>query len=198
MTGAKGSVDHVVYVVRSAAGRLLYVGVTNNLRLRMGVHRSQSPWWSPTIQVTVEHFPHRGLSERREKELIEQLKPPFNRPPKKLVLVDPTMQDEVRRVAYALRVDPMELLRQMLRRELDQVPVSPGSRATTGPHAAGCECFDATSSGGWLHIDERCATLELVASETTAVDHDVRPDPTDACAAHDDAHLGQRCPDLTL
>lgn len=25
----------------------------------------------------------------------------------------------------------------------------------------------------------------------------VLPNPNEACAAHDDAHLGQRCPDLT-
>lgn len=29
------------------------------------------------------------------------------------------------------------------------------------------------------------------------LDRDVRPDPNHACAAHDDAHLGHACPDLT-
>lgn len=68
----------VVYIVHSAEGGLLYVGVTRNLRVRMSAHKWESAWWAPDNVVTVEHFEKRDDAERREVELIEALSPPFN------------------------------------------------------------------------------------------------------------------------
>lgn len=77
----------VVYTARSPQGEVLYVGVTRNLRTRMSNHKRSGKWWTPDVVLEVEHFDKRAPAEAREKELIEQLRPPHNLPRRKVVFV---------------------------------------------------------------------------------------------------------------
>jgi predicted GIY-YIG superfamily endonuclease len=66
------------YVVRQQGGRVLYVGVTRDLKARVAVHRCRSEWWTADHELTSEAFDSRGEAEAREVELIQQLKPLHN------------------------------------------------------------------------------------------------------------------------
>lgn len=68
---------HFVHVATGAAGRALYVGVTNRLARRLLAHE-RSSWWSLMRRLDVEEFTDRQEAERRELDLIDQLKPQFN------------------------------------------------------------------------------------------------------------------------
>lgn len=68
-----------VYVIRSAAGEVLYVGVTRDINRRMSVHKCLSGWWRADMAITTERFERRLAAEHREAELIAELKPSYNR-----------------------------------------------------------------------------------------------------------------------
>lgn len=72
-----GPID--VYVVRTVGGKVLYVGITSDLRARFAVHKHRSRWWDPTSQVTVEAWPTWKAARRREALLIERLRPEHNK-----------------------------------------------------------------------------------------------------------------------
>jgi predicted GIY-YIG superfamily endonuclease len=69
---------HSVYIIMEK-GSALYVGMTNNVRSRMYGHKATSRFWSETCEYTIEVLPTRRAALNREKELIKQLRPPFNK-----------------------------------------------------------------------------------------------------------------------
>lgn len=68
----------VVYRAVDAKGRILYVGITDNLFGRMGQHRDSAKWWTWATRVLLEEYPSRTAAEERERELIKEHEPPFN------------------------------------------------------------------------------------------------------------------------
>lgn len=67
-----------VYVVRDRHGKVVYVGMTGELKPRLAAHKNRSTWWDDTNTVTVESFDKRRDAERHEARLIDQLKPQYN------------------------------------------------------------------------------------------------------------------------
>lgn len=104
-----------VYVVHTAEGELLYVGVTRSLRNRMAVHKTKSAWWSASNVITVEHFEKRADAERRESELIETLKPPFNPPRKRVLGIPDDVRADVDRLAAELGITAAAYVEEALR-----------------------------------------------------------------------------------
>lgn len=66
------------YRAYSWSGRLLYVGVTNDLCQRMAQHRSRSLWRPNAANLEWEEWPDRASALRRESELIVTLRPSEN------------------------------------------------------------------------------------------------------------------------
>src|SRR3954468_23541385 len=67
-----------VYTARAGDGRVLYVGVTGDLKARIAAHRRSSRWWSMHAQIQVEEVTTMQAAERGETDRICQYDPPFN------------------------------------------------------------------------------------------------------------------------
>lgn len=67
-----------VYLARSAAGELLYVGITGQGAGRLCQHAQSSAWWCEAQSLEIEHYPTRARALRRETELIKAERPPHN------------------------------------------------------------------------------------------------------------------------
>jgi predicted GIY-YIG superfamily endonuclease len=80
VTAAAIDVDqpHTLYRMFSAAGVLLYVGVTNDAGRRWREHAASKPWWSEVANVTVEHHPNRRSVELAERLAIITERPIHN------------------------------------------------------------------------------------------------------------------------
>lgn len=55
-----------IYLMRDAAGDPIYVGISDNLPLRLRVHRTQSPWFHEV--AAVETYPCGSRDEAEELE----------------------------------------------------------------------------------------------------------------------------------
>ena len=75
--GRRRAMPHTIYVVRNAAGDVIYVGCTYDLASRMASHR-YAPWWSEKATVETETRPDLYTALTRESELIREFDPPFN------------------------------------------------------------------------------------------------------------------------
>lgn len=58
---------------------LLYVGVTGNLRERLGNHSRTQRWWPEVARKAVEWYPTRTEAEDAEKRAIREERPLYNR-----------------------------------------------------------------------------------------------------------------------
>lgn len=68
---------HTLY--RYKRGRtLLYIGITNDRRRRMGEHRTTKPWVDEATTVTMKHYPSREAVLAAEKEAIKRERPLYN------------------------------------------------------------------------------------------------------------------------
>lgn len=75
----KAKPDEWVYICKNADDEIIYVGVTSSGLGRFSVHRHGSPWFREVMSVDIEHYGSRAESERREAELINELRPRYNR-----------------------------------------------------------------------------------------------------------------------
>lgn len=68
-----------VYVCLGADWKVLYVGITSNLKNRIAVHRCMKDWW-PEVRQVVEDGTHkdREVAGARERELVMLHQPPYN------------------------------------------------------------------------------------------------------------------------
>lgn len=64
-----------VYRLYSKSDVLLYVGITDNLRLRMTQHARTQPWWPQVANVEVEIYKSRRAAERAERRAIRNEHP---------------------------------------------------------------------------------------------------------------------------
>jgi predicted GIY-YIG superfamily endonuclease len=72
--------DHgFVYRAYSAAGDLLYVGVTGDVERRMSEHSARSPWYRQYARMTITGYATRAEADRAEAEALLTEWPPFNR-----------------------------------------------------------------------------------------------------------------------
>jgi predicted GIY-YIG superfamily endonuclease len=67
-----------VYRIRSADGRLLYVGSSVNVFKRMREHRKYSGWWQESDSGTVQQFGNRRIARHVEAVAIRDEMPVFN------------------------------------------------------------------------------------------------------------------------
>ena len=67
-----------VYRYYDGGGVLLYVGITDRGARRNREHNATKEWWRFVSGQKIEHFPSRDAAEARERELIQQFRPPFN------------------------------------------------------------------------------------------------------------------------
>lgn len=58
---------------------LIYVGITSGGILRNRQHNDSKEWWKFVSRQEVEHFKNRDLAHKREVQLIEVYRPPFNK-----------------------------------------------------------------------------------------------------------------------
>jgi len=75
-----GSEAHYLYRHFNAAGGLLYIGITRNVKLRNNCHNHASPWWDEVASTTIEELPTRDDALRAEEVAIEVERPIHNHP----------------------------------------------------------------------------------------------------------------------
>jgi hypothetical protein len=71
-------VEHVVYRAYDAAGALIYVGMSSNLKSRLRAHRRGSDWWRFHAEIATEVFPTRAAALAAEEEAIRTENPIWN------------------------------------------------------------------------------------------------------------------------
>lgn len=72
-------VPTAVYRFYDAAGRLLYVGVTDHLKVRFGQHAKDKSWWPEVASRTITWYDGRQEAEDAETKAIGEEKPIHNK-----------------------------------------------------------------------------------------------------------------------
>jgi predicted GIY-YIG superfamily endonuclease len=67
-----------VYEAYDCIGRLLYIGVTNDLATRLAKHRNESPWFISAARVVWTQYETRTEAGRAEEQLIRERLPEHN------------------------------------------------------------------------------------------------------------------------
>lgn len=96
-----------VYEARDASGRVLYVGMTDDLVRRQRKHASSSPWFARVASWRVAEFPDRATASAEERRRIGSLRPEFNvhhNYPARTVLGMPRVITSRERKAWSLRM----------------------------------------------------------------------------------------------
>ena len=78
-SGREANYAQYLYRARDSGGRLLYVGVTWDLRLRMRVHSRHAAWWPEVATFDLELFFTRHEALRAERAAIGHEMPIYNR-----------------------------------------------------------------------------------------------------------------------
>jgi predicted GIY-YIG superfamily endonuclease len=74
-----GDKPHTVYRFYSDDEELLYVGCTSQGTDRLRAHSSNAEWWTQVSYAHMEHFPDKRSALDRERALIEDCHPRFNK-----------------------------------------------------------------------------------------------------------------------
>lgn len=69
--------EHVVYRLYDSE-RLIYIGATYNLPLRLQQHRHGTPWFSDVVRVESQTYPNRRAAFTAEAAAIRAEQPPRN------------------------------------------------------------------------------------------------------------------------
>jgi hypothetical protein len=78
-TPAPPAIPTSVYRYYDRFGALIYVGITSRGAARNAQHNNGAPWWPYVVRQSVEHYDDRPVAGAREKALIRQYRPPFNK-----------------------------------------------------------------------------------------------------------------------
>lgn len=70
-----------LYILRGPTGKLVYIGITNNLVRRLNEHSASKDWWNEVDLNTSRYktFRTRDRALKTEKKAIKALKPPANK-----------------------------------------------------------------------------------------------------------------------
>lgn len=69
---------HILYRFYDAEDRLLYVGITFDIRRRWRSHSKDKPWWRDSVRSTMEHFGSREEALAAEAAAIKAEQPIWN------------------------------------------------------------------------------------------------------------------------
>lgn len=97
-------VETALYFWHDSVGRLLYVGITEDLATRQSSHAKRSSWAAFAAGSRVRRFASRVEAERAEKAAIERHRPLFNH------VHNDTPEARARLVAYLIEHGRMDLL----------------------------------------------------------------------------------------
>lgn len=75
---APGVTAHSLYRFFDAAGKLLYIGITGNPRLRFAQHRKAKVWWNDIATREIVHYKTRVDLMAAEREAIIRERPRYN------------------------------------------------------------------------------------------------------------------------
>jgi predicted GIY-YIG superfamily endonuclease len=73
-----GNTNHNLYRFYDVAGKLLYVGITSNPRLRFAQHRKLKPWWNDIATREIVHYRSRAELAAAEIKAIKKERPLYN------------------------------------------------------------------------------------------------------------------------
>lgn len=85
-----------LYKHYDSTGKLLYVGIANNVIKRLGCHRHSSEWHDQIARIDVTHYPSRQSALNAEREAIKLENPPYN------ITHSPTNKQKVREGAVKI------------------------------------------------------------------------------------------------
>ncbi len=75
---APGVTAHSLYRFFDAGGKLLYIGITSNPRLRFAQHRKAKVWWSDIATREIVHYKSRVDLMNAERDAIKRERPLYN------------------------------------------------------------------------------------------------------------------------
>lgn len=75
---APGNTNHNLYRFYDVGGKLLYVGITSNPRLRFAQHRKLKPWWNDIATREIVHYRSRAELAAAEVKAIKKERPLYN------------------------------------------------------------------------------------------------------------------------
>jgi hypothetical protein len=70
--------DTVVYLMRNAEGRCLYISWTFGFASRLASHMTKAPWWADVTRIDIEHYPDADTAKAAELSAIERERPLHN------------------------------------------------------------------------------------------------------------------------
>lgn len=73
-----GDAPTALYRLYSHAGDLLYVGITDHLKIRLTAHAKEKPWWPEVARKTVAWYPTKREAEDAEARAIRDEHPAHN------------------------------------------------------------------------------------------------------------------------
>lgn len=109
---------HHVYSIFSAAGELLYVGMTQDIKKRIAEHRRSKDWYAEAESIMAFEFPDRATAAAAEAEAISELQPIHNqrlREPRVEIRTSPfdlAVSAELRRLAREAGISEIEISRR--------------------------------------------------------------------------------------
>lgn len=69
---------HSLYRFYDARGKLLYIGITNSIRLRFAQHKDSKSWWPQVAVREISHYPSRAAVLAAERAAIIRERPIYN------------------------------------------------------------------------------------------------------------------------
>ena len=76
---APGTTVHALYRFRNSAGRVIYIGITNNPERRFAQHAESKPWWDEVVTREICFYPSRITLAAAEVQAIQRERPLYNK-----------------------------------------------------------------------------------------------------------------------
>jgi hypothetical protein len=141
-----------VYRYFDVFGILIYVGITAQRMARNSQHNLDKTWWGFVARQEVEHFSSRPDAHRREIELIQEFRPPFN-------TQHNPMAQEMRAIYLAFRASEPAGAEEVYESTNGLIPATPCLRGRAGTPMLRT---NAEHAGLALCLTFHKATLDLV------------------------------------
>lgn len=99
--------EHILYRMFDSESRLLYIGITMNIRHRVAAHRSTKEWWTNVAVIKVERLPTRAAALEAERNAIALEKPAHNVSLNGLLNMPTTKPEKPKKRKKAKKVKPV-------------------------------------------------------------------------------------------